>query len=108
MVNGTSGNWSIPVTCLCQEYNTCGCDDNPTNTTYISSILGNGTSAPSNVSDVLTVATVNGTTTAYINGTLANGTTAASAAVALRYSSVLSVAGYWVFAVVIGGATFLI
>ncbi|KAJ5778593.1 hypothetical protein N7520_001839 [Penicillium odoratum] len=89
----THKNTSIPVTCLCEEYQECGCDDN-NNSTYYESLF-NGTQ-PKNTS-VVTVAKVNGTEKIYINGTLANGTTAAdgSSAGSGTMASMLQASGYW-------------
>ncbi|XXH05657.1 uracil DNA N-glycosylase Thp1 [Hypoxylon texense] len=69
-------NETKPVSCLCDYYETCGCDDNG-NQTYFNSIIGDGSYANLNRS-VVTVAD-NATTndsTIYILGTLPNGTTA--------------------------------
>lgn len=62
------------VTCACDPYNVCGCDEN-TNTTYIDDLIGNGSYSSLNHS-LITVATVDGTDYLLINGTLPNGTTA--------------------------------
>ncbi|KAI1408925.1 hypothetical protein F5Y13DRAFT_171115 [Hypoxylon sp. FL1857] len=70
-------NETKPVTCLCDYYETCGCDDNG-NQTYFSSVMGDGSYANLNRS-LVTVAD-NDTThesTIYIRGTLPNGTTSA-------------------------------
>lgn len=58
------------MTCLCQEYNACGCDDNG-NTTYLDSIIGDGTNLDSSL---VHIGPVNGTQTVVLNGTLPNGT----------------------------------
>ncbi|KAJ5734174.1 hypothetical protein N7493_002960 [Penicillium malachiteum] len=98
--DNTNTNSSLPVACLCEEYQECGCDDN-TNSTYFESLF-NGTQ-PRNTS-VVQVATVNGTKSIYINGTLANGTTAAdSSAASGAMASMLQSSGYWVtIALVVG------
>lgn len=70
-------NETKPVSCLCDYYESCGCDDNG-NQTYFNSIIGDGSYANLNKS-LVTVAD-NDTTndsTIYILGTLPNGTTAA-------------------------------
>jgi hypothetical protein len=73
--NVTNGvNQTLPVTCLCQDYAVCGCDDND-NPQYIADLVGNGSYAALNKT-LVTVSEVNGTTTLVINGTLPNGTTA--------------------------------
>ena len=68
----TGTNESLPVTCLCQEYSACGCDDN-NNSTYLDSIIGNGSYSSLN-SSLVNIANVNGTKTIVLNGTLPNGT----------------------------------
>lgn len=70
--NGT--NDTLPVTCLCQEYSPCGCDEND-DSNYLNSIVGNGSYAALNKS-LVTVSQVNGTRNLVLNGTLPNGTTA--------------------------------
>lgn len=70
--NGT--NSSLPVTCLCEEYRPCGCDEND-DKKYLDDLVGNGSYDALNKS-LVNVADVNGTTTLVINGTLPNGTTA--------------------------------
>lgn len=100
--NGT--NTTLPVTCLCQEYSPCGCDEND-NSTYIQDLVGNGSYAALNKS-LVTVSDVNGTRNLVLNGTLPNGTTApggtddddTSAALSLQVSKY---AGYWVMASIV-------
>jgi hypothetical protein len=62
-----------PVTCLCEAYAECGCDDSG-NTTFLDSLIGDGTYANLNLS-LVNVADVNGKSTILLNGTLPNGTT---------------------------------
>jgi hypothetical protein len=69
----TNGNYTLNVVCLCEEYQTCGCDGN-TNSTYLNEIIGD----PPRNSSAVTVMKNGTNETAYINGTLANGTTAAN------------------------------
>ncbi|KAJ4365457.1 hypothetical protein N0V95_000392 [Ascochyta clinopodiicola] len=98
--NGT--NTTLPVTCLCQEYSPCGCDEND-DPKYINDLVGNGSYAALNKS-LVTVADVNGTKNLVLNGTLPNGTTAPggtdddSAAVNLKIGKY---AGYWVMATIV-------
>ncbi|KAL2135511.1 hypothetical protein VTI74DRAFT_8242 [Chaetomium olivicolor] len=74
--NYSSGqNETKPVTCGCDPYNVCSCDEN-TDQQYMNDLIGNGSYAALNKS-LITVADVNGTSTILINGTLPNGTTAA-------------------------------
>ncbi|KAL5426953.1 hypothetical protein PMIN04_001676 [Paraphaeosphaeria minitans] len=70
--NGT--NSSLPVTCLCEEYSACGCDEND-NDLYLKDLVGNGSYDALNKT-LVNVADVNGTRTLILNGTLPNGTTA--------------------------------
>ncbi|KAF9691843.1 hypothetical protein EKO04_010134 [Ascochyta lentis] len=98
--NGT--NTTLPVTCLCQEFNPCGCDEND-DPKYINDLVGNGSYAALNKS-LVTVSDVNGTKNLVLNGTLPNGTTAPggsddeSAAINLRIGKY---AGYWVMATIV-------
>lgn len=98
--NGT--NVSLPVTCLCQEYQVCGCDEND-DQNYIRELVGNGSYAALNKS-LVTVSDVNGTQTLVLNGSLPNGTTAPggsdddSAAVMLGLGKY---GGYWVMGLIV-------
>ena len=65
-------NETLPVTCLCEMYSACGCDDNG-NSTVLDSLVGNGSYQALNKSQI-NVANVNGTRTIVLNGTLPNGT----------------------------------
>ncbi|KAI0178786.1 hypothetical protein GGR52DRAFT_272797 [Hypoxylon sp. FL1284] len=71
----TEKNETKPVTCLCDQYETCGCDDNG-NQTYFKEVIGDGSYQNLNKS-LVTVAdnTTNNESTIYILGTLPNGTT---------------------------------
>lgn len=60
--------------CLCAEYAVCGCDDNG-NTTFLDSLIGDGTYSKLNLSLVSVVDYANGTSIIALNGTLPNGTT---------------------------------
>ena len=91
-------NETKPVVCGCDETVECGCDNN-TDTTYMNSLVGNGSYAALNQSQV-TVADVNGTSTILVNGSLPNGTTASggtddgdSAGAGMR--SLLEAMGFW-------------
>ena len=104
--NGT--NTTLPVLCLCQEYNPCGCDEN-SDTKYINDLVGNGSYPALNKSQV-TVSDVNGTRTLVLNGTLPNGTTAPggeddeSAAMPLHVGKYT---GYWVMGMIVISAVLL-
>jgi len=102
-------NESLPVMCLCQEYNVCGCEENDNDQSYLDELIGNGSYAALNKT-LVTVSDVNGTKTLVLNGTLPNGTTAPggtdddSAAVNLRVSKY---AGYYVVGVMVLAGVFM-
>ncbi|KAI0837470.1 hypothetical protein F5Y06DRAFT_270504 [Hypoxylon sp. FL0890] len=92
-------NETKPVTCLCDYYETCGCDDNG-NQTYFNSVVGDGSYANLNRS-LVTVAD-NDTThesTIYIKGTLPNGTTSSGGTedpnAAGSLLAMARIAGWW-------------
>lgn len=91
----SKNNESLPVTCLCDQYSACGCDDDG-NTSYIDSLLGDGTASSQNDS-LVHVGNVNGSKTVVINGTLPNGTDDSAPTTANGASSqkVLEVSGFW-------------
>jgi hypothetical protein len=73
----SNANETLPVLCLCQAYQVCGCDENH-NETYTQALYDNATDLPDDARNFTSkLAMVNGTKTLVINGTLANGTTAA-------------------------------
>lgn len=65
-------NETKPVTCGCDPYQVCGCDENG-DPQYLRDIVGNGTNLNSTL---VAVGTVDGVQRILINGTLPNGTTA--------------------------------
>jgi len=67
-------NQTLPVMCLCQEFTSCGCDENG-DQQYLNDLIGNGSYAALNKT-LVTVSDVNGTRTLVLNGSLPNGTTA--------------------------------
>lgn len=97
-------NHTTNVTCLCQQYQVCGCD--PTdNSTFLDQVILNGTAEPVNSTNVRTVDFGNGSVSTFINGSLENGTTAdggtdpsnddqADASPAVKL--VVDFGGYWV------------
>jgi len=89
-------NQSMPVTCLCQEYTPCGCDNSDDDTT-VRELVGTGEYSKLNKS-LITVSDVNGTQTLVINGSLPNGTDSGSAAPGLYVSRW---SGYGVMAVIV-------
>lgn len=62
------------MTCLCERYSACGCDD-ANNSTFLDGIIGDGNLANLNKS-LVNVGNVNGTKTIVLNGTLPNDTVA--------------------------------
>ncbi|KAK2745181.1 hypothetical protein FQN55_006305 [Onygenales sp. PD_40] len=107
--NGTQ----IPVTCLCQKFSVCGCEENQDDKYFkdlIKQVDKDG--FPMNTSTIR-VATVNGTQSIYVNGTLANGTTnpdpnAEGAAASNAPPALLRVGGYWVMgAIAVAAVTVL-
>jgi hypothetical protein len=67
-------NQTLNVTCLCQQYQVCGCDNND-NQQYLHDLVGNGSYDALNRT-LVNVADVNGTRVLALNGSLPNGTTA--------------------------------
>ena len=107
----TDKNESLPITCLCQQYSVCGCDDN-NNGTYLDSLV-NGTTSdglPLN-NTVLVVANVNDTMGVYINGTLSNDTTAPSSGASTTlppFVGIINLSGYWVMAALVVGTVWMV
>ena len=93
-----STNTTLPVDCLCAQYQECGCDNN-NDTSYLDSIVGNGTLTNSSLARVNNV---NGTDTLLINGTLPNGTTSAGATSgAVRLDGIGSLSGWWMMLAIV-------
>lgn len=105
-----SMNQTLPVTCLCQQYSACGCDDN-NNSTFLDSVVGNGSAADMN-STLVHIGNVNGTKTIILNGTLPNGTdtdnstdsstssSGSSSGATRRY--MLENSGFWLMGAIVG------
>lgn len=101
----TGANQTKPVDCLCAAYAECGCDDNG-NTTFLDSLIGDGSYSSLNLS-LVNVVDVNGTSTIVLNGTLENGTTtsggtedadgAAVRAKSSGYVALVAVVGFMVY-----------
>ena len=87
--NTGDGNTTLPVTCLCQKYSACGCDDNGNNT-FLDGLVGNGSYQGLNKS-LVTVQNVNGTRTLVLNGTLPNGTDSSASSSATPTSAAASI-----------------
>ena len=107
-------NETLPVTCLCQMYSACGCDDNG-NSTYLDELLGNGSASAEN-STLVRVGPVNGTKTVVLNGTLPNGTDTSAAAATTTSTSTSGAVGrqvvdgsrVWVLGGVVGAAVWML
>lgn len=70
---GNNPNETIPVLCVCQKYNVCGCDENY-DPSFVQDMYKNATG--DGEPKLARLSDVNGTRTLVINGTLENGTTA--------------------------------
>ena len=105
-------NESLPVQCLCQQYNACGCDDN-NDPSYLDSVIGNGSMAALNRS-LVSIGPVNGTKTVVLNGTLPNGTdttdtsSSDTTSAATRQQLVLESFIIWAFSGMVGAAVWLL
>ena len=109
--NATSNrNQTLPVTCLCEQYSACGCDNND-NTTYLNSVVGDGTPSTEN-SSLVHIGDVNGTKTIVLNGTLPNGTdnstTSDSTTTSGAVRTMVENSGYWVAGAIVGATVWLL
>lgn len=91
-------------------YSACGCDNN-SNTTYLDSLVGNGSTADEN-STLIHVGDVNGTKSLIINGTLPNGTngtdsTSSTTSGAAR-RNLLEYSGFWLVGAIVGATVWLL
>lgn len=105
----TGVNETKPVTCLCAMYAECGCDDNG-NTTFLDSLIGNGSYSGLNLS-LVNVADINGTSTIVLNGTLPNGTTASGGtedALSAGARTVIEASGCWVMVALVGMTVYFV
>ena len=91
--SANGSNETLPVTCFCDQYSACGCDDN-NNSTYLDTILGDGTPASQN-SSLVHVGDVNGTKTIVLNGTLPNGTDTTADSNDASKQMLLEIWGLW-------------
>lgn len=95
-------NTSLPVLCLCQEFQVCGCDEND-DQSYLNDLVGDGNYAALNKT-LVTVSNINGTDTLVLNGSLPNGTTAPGgtddegAAINLAIGKYM---GYWAMGLIV-------
>jgi hypothetical protein len=86
-------------------YSACGCDNND-DSTYLDSILGNGSASDQNNS-LVNVANVNGTKTVVLNGTLPNGTDNSSPSGAIK-NIIIEDSGFWVIGAIVGATVWLL
>ncbi|KAI1181347.1 hypothetical protein F4777DRAFT_13522 [Nemania sp. FL0916] len=107
----TDRNETKPIQCLCDQYTTCGCDDNG-DKTYLNDVIGNGSYAALNHSIVDVAKNDKGQDTIYINGILPNGTTASggdtSPNAAGSMMALAQAAGWWPAATVAFALAFLL
>ena len=95
-------------------YNPCGCDNN-TNTSYLDTLVGNGSAADEN-GTLIHVGDVNGTKTLVINGTLPNGTTedtttpssTSSTTSGATRQDLLEYSGFWLVGAIVGAMVWLL
>lgn len=99
-------NETLPVTCLCQQYSACGCDDND-DRAYLDSIVGNGSIAAMN-SSLVHVGPVNDTKTIVLNGTLPNGTDTSSTTSTATRRLWLEASGIWMVGGIVAATVWLL
>lgn len=88
-------------------YSACGCDNN-TNTTYLDTLVGNGSTADEN-STLIHIGEVNGTKTLIINGTLPNGTNGTSTSTSgAAGRNLLEYSGFWLVGAIVGATVWLL
>ena len=94
-------------------YSACGCDNN-SNTTYLDSLVGNGSAADEN-STLIHIGMVNGTKTLIINGTLPNGTndtsndtTSTTSGAGAAGQTLLEYSGFWLVSAIVGATVWLL
>ncbi|KAL8676192.1 MAG: hypothetical protein Q9186_007264 [Xanthomendoza sp. 1 TL-2023] len=111
-------NVTLPITCLCEKYSACGCDDNE-DTEYLDSIIGDGTNL--NESLVHIGPDENGQQTIALNGTLPNATDSQSdtssgssstssspSSSAATTQRILESSGIWVIGAIVGATVWLL
>lgn len=94
------------MTCLCDQYSACGCDDND-NLTYLDSIVGDGNQSNLN-SSLVHVGDVNGTKTIVLNGTLPNGTDTDSSSGIRSRQLILEASGFWVVGAIVAATIWML
>lgn len=101
------------MTCLCEQYSACGCDD-ANNSTFLDGILGDGNLANLNKS-LVNVGNVNGTKTIVLNGTLPNDTvadastsTGSASTSAANRQLLLETSGFWLLGAIVGATVWFL
>lgn len=101
------------MTCLCEQYSACGCDD-ANNSTFLDGIIGDGNLTNLNKS-LVNVGNVNGTKTIVLNGTLPNDTVADSStstgsesASAANKQFLLETSGFWLLGAIVGATVWIL
>ena len=90
-------------------YSACGCDNN-SNTTYLDSLVGNGSAADEN-DTLIHIGIVNNTKTLIINGTLPNGTndtTSTTSGAGAARQTLLEYSGFWLVSAIVGATVWLL
>lgn len=90
-------------------YAECGCDDDG-NTTFLDSLIGDGTYSKLNLSLVQVVDYPNGTSEIVLNGTLPNGTTVAGGDEDVNGGAkrMIEASGYWVMGALVVSTVLLL
>jgi hypothetical protein len=100
-------NETAAVTCGCDPYAVCGCDEN-NDQQFLSDIIGNGTDLDNTL---VSVATIDGKRTILLNGTLPNGTTADGGSedpnVSVGMRRLLENAGFWPVVAIVATMVFI-
>jgi hypothetical protein len=106
-------NETLPVTCLCAAYSACGCDEDE-DSSYLDTIIGNGSVAALNRT-LVNIAAVNNTKTIILNGTLPNGTDTASASgssapisAATSKQRMMEAGGFWVVGFIVAATVWVL
>lgn len=115
-LNRTNGiNETLPVTCLCDLYSECGCDEDD-DLSYLDTIIGNGSIASLDRT-LVNIAPVNETKTIVLNGTLPNGTDTGSASSGgssesrpanTGQASLIEAGGFWVIGVIVAATVWVL
>lgn len=97
------------MTCLCDQYSACGCDDADNST--LDSVVGDASLATKD-NPLYRIGNVNGTKTLILNGTLPNGTDDSESSSPTPSSGaarqqVMEIAGFWLVGAVVGATLWM-